>query len=181
MAIVDHTQSERFLSFVLSREHFAIPIASVREILDLQEITRIPQMPGAMRGIVNVRGAAVPVIDLRRRFGFGESEATVNTRIIIMEIPTPQGIMLFGAIADSVKEVLELDAAAIDPPPSMGSIVSTALLRGIGKHGGSFILLLDVEKMLHVDDLTLLNAASRPQAVLRAEPSETAALSGGAA
>lgn len=161
MTDTDQSDTERFLTFTLAGEFFAIPITSVREILDMAAITRIPQMPPAVRGVVNVRGAAVPVIDLRLRFGLEAAERTVNTRIIIVEIPTVDGMMTLGAIADSVKEVLELDAGAIGPPPTMGAAVSTAFLRGIGKRDGKFILLLDIAKVLQSEEVFVLGEVSR--------------------
>ncbi|WP_243358996.1 chemotaxis protein CheW [Fundidesulfovibrio terrae] len=161
MADAASIDTERFLTFTLAGELFAIAITSVREILDMAEITRIPQMPPAMRGVVNVRGAAVPVIDLRLRFGLEAAERTVNTRIIIVEISTGDDTITLGAVADSVKEVLELDAANIAPVPAMGVAVNTAFLRGIGKCNGRFILLLDIGKVLHSDEIFMLDEVSR--------------------
>lgn len=148
---------ERYLTFTVAKELFAIPITSVREILDMAEITRIPQMPQAMRGVVNVRGTAVPVVDLGLRFGSQATEHTVNTRIIIVEIPTAQSVVTLGAIADSVKEVLELDPASIAPPPPMGTKVGTAFLRGIGKRDETFILLVDIDKVLRAEEISMLD------------------------
>ena len=148
--------SNRFLTFTLGREMFALDISTVREILDMTDITGIPQTPPAVRGVVNVRGAAVPVIDLRLRFGMEEAERTVNTRIIIVEIPSSEGMAVLGAIADSVKEVLEMEPEAIAPPPSMGASVKTDFLRGIGKAGGKFVLVLDIAKVLGSDEVLAL-------------------------
>ncbi|GFK93592.1 Chemotaxis protein CheW [Fundidesulfovibrio magnetotacticus] len=148
-----HATSHRYLTFTLGRDMFALDIACVREILDMTEITRIPQAPEAVRGVVNVRGAAVPVVDLRLRFGMEAGEQTVHTRIIIVEIPTGDSITVLGAIADSVKEVLELEPDAIAPPPSMGTGVATDFLRGIGKSGGRFILILEISKVLGTSEV----------------------------
>jgi len=152
--------SNRFLTFTLGREMFALDITSVREILDMTDITRIPQTPAAVRGVVNVRGAAVPVIDLRLRFGMEEAQRTVNTRIIIVEIPSSDGVTVLGAIADSVKEVLEMEAGAIAPPPAMGVSVKTEYLRGIGKADGRFILVLDIAQVLGTDEVLALGDLS---------------------
>ena len=152
--------SNRFLTFTLGREMFALDISSVREILDMTDITHIPQTPPAVRGVVNVRGAAVPVIDLRLRFGMEEVERTVNTRIIIVEIPSSDGVTVLGAIADSVKEVLEMESGAIAPPPAMGVSVKTDYLRGIGKADGRFILVLDIAQVLGTDDVLALGDLS---------------------
>jgi len=156
----DANGTERFLTFTLGAEHFAINIVSVREILDMTDITHIPQTPPAVRGVVNVRGAAVPVIDLRLRFGMEEVERTVNTRIIIVEIPSSDGVTVLGAIADSVKEVLEMESGAIAPPPAMGVSVKTDYLRGIGKADGRFILVLDIAQVLGTDEVLALGDLS---------------------
>lgn len=149
--------SNRYLTFTLDKDMFALDISCVREILDMTDITRIPQAPPAVRGVVNVRGVAVPVVDLRLRFGMEETARTVHTRIVIVEIPNGDAFTVLGAIADSVKEVLELEPDAIAPPPSMGAAVTTDFLRGIGKSGGRFILILDIAKVLGTTDVLSLN------------------------
>ena len=156
MSDTAHSASNRFLTLTLGKDMFALDISAVREILDMTDITRIPQAPPAVRGVVNVRGAAVPVIDLRLRFGMEEVERTVNTRIVIVEIPNADGVTVLGAIADSVKEVLEIEPEAIAPPPSMGASVKTDFLRGIGKAGGKFVLVLDIAKVLRSDEVLAL-------------------------
>jgi purine-binding chemotaxis protein CheW len=143
----------RFLTFTLGEVFFALNIYSVREILDLPDITRIPGAPEYMRGVVNVRGTAVPVMDLRQKFGLGRVEKTLNTRVVIVEIVKNETTSVVGAMADSVKEVLELEPEAIDPPPAMGAAVRTDFIRGIGKHGGRFILILDVDKVFSSDEI----------------------------
>jgi len=154
------TVTNRFLTFTLGKDMFALDIAGVREILDMTDITRIPQTPPAVRGVVNVRGAAVPVIDLRLRFGMEEAQRTVNTRIVIVEIHSGEGVTVLGAIADSVKEVLEMDPESIAPPPSMGASVKTDFLRGIGKSNGRFVLILDIAKVLRTDEVLALGELS---------------------
>ena len=160
MSDTAHSVSNRFLTLTLGKDMFALDIAAVREILDMTDITRIPQTPPAVRGVVNVRGAAVPVIDLRLRFGMEEAERTVNTRIVIVEIPNGDGVTVLGAIADSVKEVLEMEPEAIAPPPAMGASVKTDFLRGIGKADGRFILVLDIAKVLGSDEVLSLGDVS---------------------
>lgn len=147
------TGSQRFLTMTLGEELFAIDIFSVREILDFTDITRIPQTPEFMRGVVNVRGSAVPVIDLKMKFGLGKVERTLNTRIVIVEIKRDEEISVMGALADSVKEVLELETDRIDPPPRMGAAVRADFIRGIGKHGDRFLLVLDVDKVFSSDEI----------------------------
>lgn len=145
--------ASRFLTLTLGGGLFAIDIYSVREILDLADITRIPETPAYMRGVVNVRGSAVPVIDLRMKFGMGEVERSLNTRIVILEVGREDGGHVMGVLADSVKEVLEIDAERIDPPPRMGAIVRADFIRGIAKHGERFLLILDVDRVLSTDEI----------------------------
>lgn len=153
MATDAQSGSQRFLTMTLGNEIFAIDIFSVREILDYTDITRIPQTPEFMRGVVNVRGSAVPVVDLKMKFGLGQVEQTLNTRIVIVEIRREDTVSVMGALADSVKEVLELETDRIDPPPRMGAAVRADFIRGIGRHGDRFILILDVDKVFSTEEI----------------------------
>jgi len=159
MAETANQQSRRYLTLTLGGEFFAIDIHVVREILDYTDITRIPQTPDYMRGVVNVRGNAVPVMDLASKLGLGEVERTINTRIVIVEIVQDGEMSLIGALADSVKEVLELDDSAIAPPPALGTSVDAACIQGIGRQDGRFILLLDVGQVFGTAEVYDLAAA----------------------
>jgi purine-binding chemotaxis protein CheW len=139
--------SDRYLTLTLGEALFAISIHSVREILDYLNITRIPHSPDCMQGVVNVRGSAVPVIDLGCKFGLDPVGRTQNTRIVIVELHRDDRVTLAGALADSVREVLEIDPAAIAPPPVSGD----GVLRGIVRAGERFVLILDVEKVFPND------------------------------
>ena len=149
----DANDSRRYLTLTLGKESFAISIDVVREILDYTDITRIPQAPPFMRGVVNVRGAAVPVVDLAHKLGLGEVKRTIHTRIVIMEVIRDVVPSVMGALADSVREVLELNAGDIAPPPLMGAQGKVDYLRGIGNHDGRFILVLDVNQIFATDEL----------------------------
>jgi len=150
--------SMRFLTLTLGKEHFAIGIDSVREILDYTDVTRIPQAPPYMRGVVNVRGAAVPVMDLAQKLALGEVGRTIHTRIVIMEVMRNEETAVVGVLADSVKEVLEIPMASIAPPPHLGSQAGAACLRGIANHEGRFILLLDLSQVFATDEIQDLSA-----------------------
>ena len=163
----------RYLTLTLGDEYFAIGIANVREILDLTDITRIPQTPDFMLGVVNVRGSAVPVVDLRMKFGMGRVEHTLNTRIVIVEVAKNATVRTIGAMADSVKEVLELEEGQIDPPPHMGTSVRVDFIRGIGRSGGRFILILDTDKVFTTEELT--DFSSLPSVLSEARPENPAA------
>lgn len=157
------------LSFVLEKELFALDINNVREILDFTEITRIPQTPEYMRGVVNLRGNAIPVVDLRLKFGMGRTEQTIYSRIIILEVPLDDEVVVVGVMADAVKEVFEMERDQIKPPPKMGAAVRADLLKGIGRHGKQFILLLDVNKIFSDEDLS-----AAAQFVTDAQPDQKA-------
>ncbi|UJX42478.1 chemotaxis protein CheW [Desulfovibrio sp. JY] len=145
--------SRRYLTLTLGQGScFAIDIFAVREILDFTDITRVPHMPPAMCGMVDVRGEAVPVMDLGQRLGLGPVEQTINTRIVIMEQATQGKIRLIGGLTESVKEVLELDAANIVPPPAMGMAADTACVQGISRHGDQFVIVLDTQRLFSLDE-----------------------------
>jgi len=133
----------RYLTLTLGQAIFAIAIHSVREILDDRAITPIPHSPDCMMGVVNVRGTAVPVVDLGCKFGLASVAHTQNTRIVIVELGRDDRTSLAGALADSVREVLEIDAAAIAPAP----VSAGGFLRGIAREGERFLLVLDMDKV----------------------------------
>lgn len=159
MAETANHQSRRYLTLTLGGGFFAIDIHVVREILDYTDITRIPQTPGYMRGVVNVRGNAVPVMDLASKLGLGEVDRTINTRIVIVEIRQNGEVTLIGALAEAVKEVLELEDTAIAPPPALGTAGDAACIQGIGRQDGRFILLLDVAEVFGTAEVYDLAAA----------------------
>jgi len=144
--------SRRYLTLTLGQGScFAIDIFAVREILDFTDITRVPHMPSAMRGVVDVRGEAVPVMDLGQRLGLGPVEQTINTRIVIMEQATQGKIRLIGGLTESVRDVLELDDAHIVAPPSMGLAADAACVQGISRHGDQFVIVLDTQRLFRLD------------------------------
>lgn len=149
-----------YLTFKLDEEVFSIDVSQVREVLDLTTITRVPKAPEFMRGVINVRGNVVPVVDLRVKFGMSKTESTVNTRIIVMDLTLDEESVILGAIADSVHEVLELAADQIEPPPKIGSRWQTDFVRGIGKREDQFIMILDVDRVFSSDELAAVEANS---------------------
>ncbi len=114
-------ETKQFLSFRLAGEVFAFEISKVREVLDFTTMTKVPLTPGFMRGVINLRGAVVPVVDLRHTFGMPATERTADNCIIITEVMVDNESTMLGALADSVQEVLELDPAQIEPPPKIRS------------------------------------------------------------
>ena len=143
----------QFLTFMLGEEVFALDIASVREVLEITDITKVPRMPDFMQGVINLRGHAVPVVDMRIKFGMAEGERTVDTCIIITEVDTGEEATLMGALVDSVREVLELPGETLESPPKMGLAVDSSFIKGMGKQNDSFVMILDIDRILSARDL----------------------------
>jgi purine-binding chemotaxis protein CheW len=166
------TETCQYMTFKLGDELFAINVSQVREVLEVLQITRVPTAPAYMRGVVNVRGQAIPVVDLRSRFGLPSVADTLNTRVIVMELNIDGETAVIGGLADSVHEVIELEPAAINPPPRIAMRWRTDFILGMGKRGEEFIIILDVnavfssEELIAVTDLKLPAAAEQAVAVL---------------
>jgi len=153
MSISEATGTQQFLTFKLAEEVFAVEVARVREILDVTTITKVPQTPDFMRGVINLRGGVVPVIDLRLKFGMTRTENTVNTCIIVVEVTIGEESTILGTLADSVQEVFDLEGDQIEPAPRIGTKLNTEFLKGMGKHGDAFIMILDIDKVFSASDL----------------------------
>ncbi|MBU3917832.1 chemotaxis protein CheW [bacterium] len=152
-------ETTQFLAFKLEDETFAFDISKVREVLEFSTVTKVPRTPDMMKGVINLRGSVVPVIDLRVKFGMGAIEKTVNTVIIIIEINLDDESTIIGALVDSVKEVMDLDAAHIEPPPTIGTRLNTDFIRGMGKQDDQFIIILDIEKIFSSEELEIVQQA----------------------
>jgi purine-binding chemotaxis protein CheW len=152
--------SNQYLTFKLGDELFAIQVANVREILEIPHITRVPTAPGYMRGVVNVRGKAIPVADLRLKFGLPPASESVNTRIVVMDVCIDGEATVIGGIADSVHEVIELENDQISPPPRIALRWRSELIRGMGRRGNDFIIVLDIQSVFALDDLTAAGAVA---------------------
>jgi purine-binding chemotaxis protein CheW len=163
MAIVTESITMQYLTFKLGEEVFALDIGKVREVLDFTTVTRVPRMPEFMRGVINLRGSVIPVVDLRIKFGMALSETTVNTCIIISEVVVDGDTTVLGALADSVQEVLELDKENIAPAPRIGTKLRTDFIKGMGKQHDRFVILLDIDKVFSVDELSLVQAGQEAQ------------------
>ena len=156
MSVSEITETALYLTFILEDETFAIDVSQVREILDLSRITKVPRTPDFVRGVINIRGNVVPVIDMRMKFGMEMAESTVHTRIIVMEITIDEKTTILGAIADSVNDVLEIDPNDIEPPPEIGSRWRSEFIKGIGKHNNNFIMILDIGLVFSSDELAMV-------------------------
>ncbi len=149
-------ETNQFLAFNLESEIFAFDISKVREVLEFDSVTKVPQTPDMMKGVINLRGSVVPVIDMRIKFGMGEIEKTVNTVIIIIEIIIDEETTMIGALVDSVKEVMDLDSEHIEPPPSIGTKLNTDFIRGMGKQNDEFIIILDIENIFSAEEISMV-------------------------
>jgi purine-binding chemotaxis protein CheW len=164
------TETRQYITFKLGDELFAIDVAQVREVLEVSTITKVPTAPACMRGVVNVRGQATPVVDLRLRFGLPHGADTVHTRTIVMELQLDGETTVLGGIADSVHEVIELDAGDIDAPPRIAMRWRTEFTQGMGRRGDDFIIILDVNKVFSHEELALVGDAELAHVGDAAEP-----------
>ena len=146
-------ETNQYLTFRLDQEIFALSIAKVREVLDFTEITKVPKTPDFMRGVINVRGGVVPVMDLRVKFDMEPTPQTVNTCIIIVEIVIEGEKTILGALADQVEEVLDLDPDQIEPPPRVGTGLRTEFIHGMGKRDEEFIIILNIDRVFSSEEL----------------------------
>ncbi|MFZ2853347.1 MAG: chemotaxis protein CheW [Rhodocyclaceae bacterium] len=156
-------ERQQHLTFALGGEMFAIGILSVKEIIEYGSLTAVPMMPDCIKGVINLRGAVVPVVDLARRFASRATAITRRSCIVIIETANesaagdgPQDV---GVIVDAVSEVLEIHDDQIEPPPSFGTRIRTDFIAGMGKLDGRFVIILNVDKVLSMDELAMLAAA----------------------
>ena len=156
----DEAAASQYLTFSLDKEQFAVDIRKVREVLEFSKVTKVPRTPDFMRGVINLRGSVVPVIDLRLKLGLSRTEATIDTCVIIIEVESAGESLVLGALADSVQEVIELDPKSIEPPPRIGTRVNIDFIRGIGKREEQFIMLLDINRVLTDEDLRVVSAGA---------------------
>lgn len=153
----------QYLTFLIGRESYAIGILRIKEIIEYAELTAVPMMPRCVRGVINLRGAVVPVLDLASRFGAAQAVPTRRTCIVIVEIQAGgEATQDLGVIVDAVNEVVEIPATEIEPPPSFGTRIPETFIEGMGKVAGKFVIVLNMDRVLSADDIVGL-AVSAPQ------------------
>jgi purine-binding chemotaxis protein CheW len=152
----------QYLTFTLDNEQYAIGVAKVREVLEHTKITKLPRTAEFMKGIINLRGAGVPVIDLRLKFGMAETPITKDTSIIVMEVESQDGKVVVGALADSVHEVVEIDEKGIENAPRFGTRLAAEFIKGVGKKDDSFIIILDIDRIFNAEEMTVLSREAAP-------------------
>ncbi len=155
----DIAQTDQYLTFTLAEETYAIEIVKVREVIDYVQVTRVPRMPTYLRGVINLRGSVVPVLDLRLILGMPSIEKTVDTCVIIAEVQVDGESLHLGMLADSVQEVIDVNPSQIGPPPKLGSMLDTTFIRGMGKRDEGFFIILNVDQVLSVDEAAHIHSA----------------------
>lgn len=144
----------QYLTFTLAGETYAIGILAIKEIIEYRGLTEVPMMPTAIRGVINLRGAVVPVVDLLARFGRPSSSIGKRTCIVIVEMAIEDERQVIGVMVDAVSEVLDIPGGDIEPPPSFGSRIGREFIAGMGRVRGKFVILLDVNRVLATEDIT---------------------------
>ena len=151
-------QPSQYLTFTLGAEMFAIGILHIKEIIEYGQLTAVPMMPGFIRGVINLRGAVVPVVDLASRFGGQPGEITRRTCIVIVELQLSDGeTRVLGAVVDAVSAVLDIAASDIEPAPAFGTRIRTDFIAGMAKVNNKFVILLDTDRVLSMDEMTALS------------------------
>ncbi|HJW27168.1 MAG TPA: chemotaxis protein CheW [Rhodocyclaceae bacterium] len=154
--IQESGDQQQYLTFSLGEEMFAIGILAIREIIEYGQVTEVPMTPPFIRGVINLRGAVVPVVDLAVRFGRPPRDITRRTCIVIVEVESEKGSQEMGIVVDAVSEVLEIPAADIEPPPEFGAKIRIDFIQGMGKVGGKFVVILDANRVLSMDEVAVI-------------------------
>lgn len=152
-------QLRQFLTFKLGGESYAAPILAVKEIIEFGQVTTVPMMPGFIRGVINLRGNVVSVVDLAARFGQARSKVGKRSCVVIIETTQDEEKHVMGILVDAVDEVVEIAGSEIDPPPSFGAKIRTDFIEGLGKHKGQFVIILNLDRLLSIEELTLVGDA----------------------
>jgi len=140
--------NEQYLTFFIRGEEYAVSILRVKEIIEYETVTRVPTTPAHVRGVLNLRGTVLPVIDLAAKFGHGDTEATRTTCVIVAETALGDQMLVVGLLADAVSSVVDIPADAVEPPPSFGTNIRVDFLTGMGKLEGRLVLILDLDRIL---------------------------------
>src|SRR5574341_185426 len=164
MSASQSVERRQYLSFSMGGADYAVGILQVKEILQFESITRVPSVPASVRGVINLRGSVVPVVDLSVKFGQGETPVSKRTCVLVVEATLDGQPAIMGVLADGVTEVLELGEADIEPPPPFGARVQVPYLTGMGKVGQGFVLLIDLDLVLAAEEKELaVNPPPAPQ------------------
>ena len=171
-------QGQQYLTFSVSGEVFAVPITVIKEIIEYRIPTDVPMMPGYVRGVINLRGRVVPVIDLSVRFARAKGEVSKRTCIVILEIAQEGLQQDISVVVDAVSAVVEIADAEIEPPPAFGTRLRADFISGMGKIGERFVIILDVDRVLSIEELATLDGIGDMRKVERPALAATAAARG---
>lgn len=149
--------SNQFVTFKIEEETYAIDVFKIREILEVPDITKVPGMPPMIRGVINIRGSVVPVLDLRMQFGQDATKETEDTAVIVTEMVHDEDIIQMGILVDAAREVITLEPEEIEEPPRLGIFIDNKYLSGMGKLDGEFVIILNIDKILSEDELSQVN------------------------
>ncbi|TVQ24327.1 MAG: chemotaxis protein CheW [Spirochaetaceae bacterium] len=147
------TADNQYLTFTLDGEQYAVEVGKVKEVLEFTDLTKVPRTHDFMRGVINLRGSVVPVVDLRLKFDMGKTEQTIDTSIVVMEVGIDSEVVVIGTLADSVQEVIGLNDQQIEPAPNIGTAIDNKFIRGIGKLEDRFIIILDIDRIFKDEEL----------------------------
>ncbi len=150
----------KYLTFTLAEEEYGIGILKIKEIIGMMAITTVPQTPDFVKGVINLRGKVIPVVDLRLRFGMGEIDYTERTCIIVVEIRGQSGVILIGIVVDSVSEVLNIKGEEIEDTPTFGTKLNTEYILGMAKMDGTVKILLDIDRVLRSEEIAQIENAA---------------------
>ncbi len=162
--MADIASTTQSLTFSLGEELYALDVGGVREVLEMTRITPLPRTPEYLRGVINVRGSVVPVVDLRLKLGMPRSQKTIDTCIVVLDITVDDSPVTVGILVDAVQEVVDFDSARIEPPPHLGTAMEAELIQGIGKREDRFVMILDIQKIFAEEELATLAAVEAARA-----------------
>ena len=157
-------EPKQYVTFQLADELFGVEVSRAREILSLTPVTKVPQTPDYLLGVINLRGQVVPVVDMRLKLGLSAGEETEDTCIIVIEVQVDGEAIVVGALADAVREVLEVRKDQIEPPPRLGSRLNTDFINGMGKVDEQFMILLNIDQIFNSEELTMVQDAGQVDA-----------------
>jgi purine-binding chemotaxis protein CheW len=161
---MEESAFNQYLTFTLNEEHYAVPVSKVREVLEYTRITKLPRTASFMKGIINLRGSGVPVIDLRLKFGMEETPVAKDTAIIVLDVEGVEGSVIVGALADAVHEVVEIAADKVEPAPRFGTKLAAEFIKGVGKRDDAFIIILDIDRIFNSDEVAMLRSQEGKEA-----------------
>jgi purine-binding chemotaxis protein CheW len=165
MSVSSITDTKQYLTFRVGEEDFALDVSNVREILEFTSITKVPKTPEYMRGVINLRGSVVPVLDMRLKFGLTEAKETIDTCIVVLEVDIDGEKTVIGALVDSVQEVFELDPQHIEPAPRIGTRLRTDFIKGMGKRDDRFIIILNIDRVFSSEELTVVQELEKDESI----------------